>query len=548
MSNDKDNDFKKMFSGLGISKSVTISKPKRGLKVGIVFIIFIIISSALVFAFNKNARSFGSLDSVIGKDTPLYIYLRLEHKFQIFGKLFFWEPKCIEQNLCTAYKSSNIISWDGFDFEKDLSGELYGYIEIAKTRSGGAVFSSRLRNPKKWIESIDSITGSKAFSDGNLVSGTLPKGCDGVLADMSKSAETADSSFVWAVSGDNLYIATDKNILREIFSPKDDTLGSYLVSGPGKTYAMIYVLDPELAFGKPSFFADLFSSYESYPLIVYASYEDTPDGHGYVFRSSKNVFSKNSDLPFPDEKLDKKMGKIKFFYNNFASDYAFYFNNPSFLAYFNDKAQNAKILSGSLGELYGIDIYSELKDAGDSGQVGLFLSKNEEYYEWMIVSDFIEFDFFKQLGLQMFAISHPLHAEKTLQDGSTMVELVAETEGLSWSDYKFEYNGKINDFLSLQGQGEPEIYITGEVEGFGAFLTNSEEFLNRAKIFMLGNAQNTSENDLYICGFSEEKGSSVRFGADFLLNIPNRELFLPDKAGQIFVFDSKEQGFCGYME
>jgi|GEM_PF-5658568 len=488
---DKQKEFNKMFTGLGVARSVTISKPRHTRYIGF-FIAAACLVVVIILGFWHVSRSNLALAKNLSSDTRFYLYLKIPNTESVHSKLRFWDSSFQDMQLNRLY--TNFVQANLGEFFTETGGNSFfsGVIEIAKLDTGEVVLTSELKNKKEWL--------SLMFIDDEYA---------GQIVELEISANnwlqsiSSQENWFWYIDKGRLYFVSSKSA-REKISFNLAISISDMISSSRKDIGIFYANDISGIFDSENPYINILAGSVVKPFILYAC------------KTDNQVIFRTNDLPKISENLTEN--SIKKLYQ--ASDFgvkAHIGDIKSFNIVFEENV--LRILSqieGFLKETHSIDI-EKLDRKSAFSNLAIFISpKNNQKIEenhWAIVSESLELDILEQFGMSSFAKQHPIRVQNVLRDGSVMIEMRAEEEGLLWEDFPIVFNNQDIVFRTLQAQGEGNGYFAGFVPGLGSVLTNSEAVLNKI-LEIYSNISKISANNECKLDFSSRISS--HFDASFL--------------------------------
>jgi|GEM_PF-7017578 len=501
-------DLNKMFLGLGVSKSVTFTKTKNRFWL---FFSFCVVAFVFCFAFFVSRfyvnGKFSFLAERITDQTVFYLMVDIPKKGIGWNLIYPFSEKCVEHDLCTAYLDVNFLSFEGIDYKKDIAPILTSGIEIAKFENGDIAMATKIKNKDAWTSIVGQIEDGSFEKIGENFSGKIPSKASGIFG----SLLTGEKDFYfWKLYGDVLLISDNESKLDEIYSFSGKSLKKDLKKFLSYSMAVFYFKDTSLFPSEYVVLADSLSAF-SYPLVLSAEYSG---GKIALKTHSLKYVEPQDEQKSYEQKLDKKSSKIKLIQNDLNGDLSFFINDLGgffekassfeYISKFNDLSSVFYSLGGNLNQYFK-----------EKSSAALILSKTEnlqEYY-WFFISAIDDVEILKKLGTALFAIKHPVIVEKILPDGTLMNEMRLDVEGIDWFDYSYSGFPDNSVMYILRAKGENSAYIAGRIPEAGIFLTNSEDFLNRAEIFNVENTNETTENKSKICGNGFDDGSTMKFSS-----------------------------------
>jgi hypothetical protein len=490
-----------MFLGMGLTGSVALSRPNRGtwiIKLVIFLLGAIIIATGIYwFVFRSNLV----LAKQMPKDSFVYINLSLPQNNIWYNQLLFWKANSLPSDQTSRiYQKLNILEWEDVKFFEDITTSISGKLEMGMLPSGEIVLGANLKNKDYW------------FNIFNL----QPEDYNGQLVEISSPVSGWISNFAsnknqwyWFVENDFLYITSSSLIKDKLggISKNNSLKGD--IKDYDNNIALIYINNSLIL--ENNKYLDFFNNQTTLPIVV-----------SVAQKKDKIVFSnlKNSEL---DSFTNSNTQVVR--HNSVSDrDLMIYFDDigNSFDKY--DKniipgIESVTSLGLLINDLYNIDTQDVIqKLTGESALLSISSEENIVENEWTLVvqSESNEQnnikDVLKSIGIQLFAISHPISVENTLRDGTIMTELRAETDGIEWEKQVYAHDGVNTELDSLQGKGEPSGYYVGHVESVGVVLSSSLEHLGQTITKLDRKTQQNNENDL--C-YTSQSGISVTSSINF---------------------------------
>ncbi|MBI4122402.1 MAG: hypothetical protein HY462_00215 [Parcubacteria group bacterium] len=485
-------EIEQMFVGMRMGSSVAFAKPRKGKRA----VLFAILAAAVAGAGFGAWYFFLKVDTlarVLPPDTQFYAHVAVPREGMWYDQFFFWRSALYEgQRGARLYQKLNVVSWEGVQFATDILPAFAGSFELARLDSSTLIARATVRNPSTWFSAV----GFEGAYDGVVQRFDAPlSGAWPVLAGSS-------DGFWWQMVGRALYVSNKPNFAEQFVSRGSLTLAPTLAAvGARQGVAALYVANRDVIGGSAGIELEtaLLALPEPFVFVV----ERSSDSQ-WVWRVSgtekgQHPGSFGSTLP-----LDSGTGFLLR-----AADFGGAWNVWAPLY---PPVAKFELL---LKELYQMDIsaFSGLT----TGHEVLFAAeesaaKGELGPGWLFFIEYAEpnqevGNALKNIGTAFFAVSHPLAVERTLSDGSTMVELRAETEGLAWQELGW--------MESLRGQGEDAGYFTGHIPGAGYVLASSFSLLERYLAIIKGFGVSDSENPSCVAPDPLRTGALLSFRAVF---------------------------------
>ena len=146
MKQDKEKDINKMFTGLAVSRSVTISKArpkKRALAIVILFLAIAISIGFFIYTFLGRSNF---LAQRIGSDAQAYIGMNIPDSDSFFSRVSFWNKSSAQNNLSEIYNQIALFGFANYGFDQDILAAIKGTAEFAILENGEFVFTAELKN------------------------------------------------------------------------------------------------------------------------------------------------------------------------------------------------------------------------------------------------------------------------------------------------------------------------------------------------------------------------------------------------------------------
>jgi len=523
----KDKEQNRMFLGLGVSRSVTLSRPRSARYAFFAFAFAIVIAIGFGIFFWNQSRAFGFLSKRISQDAILYVYIKSPNHALYYSKLKFWDKSFPNAQIDKLYTNFVQQIIGGIFAENDPASMISGNLEFAKLANGDVVALFGLRDKSAWF----AFNGlSEPEYKGDLVEiSSMP---DSLLLSLDPESE----KWFWYIEADRLFLVSNPKARDRVSQGAslsiDDVLNPFL-----RDAMALYAHDLGALSNMNNPYINFLEGSDE-PITMYAQVKD----NALVFRTSGAPLTSIGDDSDIQQNLTEN--PIKKLYS--SSDFAI-------KAYFGDLSQSDYLMSskteslvdemiGFSEQMYGINIQELDKKSLFSNFAIFFSPKKQEYFSennWIAVSGALDLSLLEQFSLSRFAQEHPIRVENQLSDGTIMTELRAETEGLAWEDSDIDINGISYSFKSLRAQGEENGYYVGSIDGLGAVLANSETLLRQILENYLDSVQVEPDDS---CETGNQPIALARFRSDFLFNGPilRSNIDFVD----FFSFDNGETGVC----
>jgi len=479
--------------GLGVAQSVTISKRKHVRYVGFAILGILLIFVFVVFFFWMTLRSNLVLAKNISSDANFYFSLKVPNTKSLYNRLKFWNSNSIDLKLNRLYTNFVQVNLDEIFSKKDISLFFDGVIEVVKLDTGEVVLSSKLKNKDMWL--------SLMFNSENKYAGEMVS--IGVIENNFLQSISDQENWFWYIDKGRVYFVNSKSAREKINSNQKKSVYD-VIDYSRKDIGIFYSSNISGIFNSENLYANILANSVSSPFILH--FENS--NNGIILRTNKA----------PKNQKDLTENAIKKLYesSNFNIKARIGDIKSSDIVFEDSVSNILNQIQVFLSELYGIDFQKLDKKTAFSNLAIFILPKNSQNIQednWLIVSEFIELSDLEQFGISSFAKQHPIRVENILRDGSIMIEMRAEEEGLLWEDFSISLNNQEFSFKRLQAQGEEQGYFIGSIFGLGNILTNSEVVLNE----ILQNYSNNSE--IYInneCNLDFLSKVSSHFDISFL--------------------------------
>jgi len=494
-----------MFLGMGVTGSVALSRPNRHAWM-IRLVIFLLIVGILAAAtYWFMFRSHLVLAKQMPKDSYAYINLSLPHSSDLYSQFLFWKNKSVpSKETLRVYQKLNLIELGNYNFFEDIFPLIAGKLEAGVFLSGEKVITAKLKNKDHW------------FNIFNLQA----QNYNGELIEISTSTPNKDQWY-WFIQKNSVYITNNALIKDRLVNlSRNESLASNL-KGIGNNLGIIYINNSSIL--ENNKYLKLLKNQASYPLTIFIKQEKDK----IVFTNSKNIELGTSEI--------NNTQVIR--YNSVSDrELMLYFDDlgKALGVYNKDIASNLgsiSELSNLLKSLYDIDTQDiAQKFSRKSAILSITSKENITENDWtLVIKDKPEDqdntqEVLKAIAMQFFALNHPISIEEKLKDGSIMVELRAETDGLEWDQTNWDYNGLEVGLSSLQGTGEMNGYYIGNINDVGVVLSSSLHHLEQTVAKLDKKDQQNNENEL--CHISKAgigMAFSINFfeGDEFLNNLIN---------------------------
>lgn len=458
-----------IFSDMPAGEQAALDRPETNFGRRKVVFIIILLSALIIGLWFYFGRA-KSLADNLPVDVEFYVALELPAQDTWYERFKFWAsaPR-VDSSPARLYQRLNLLGWDAINFSEHLLPLFAGQMELARLAGGGLVFKTSLTDKAGWLK----LAKSEANNYRDQVLQTLavtPIGWWAALAAL-------DSKIYWLTDGADLYLSDRADILAGIKNKPTQPLSGQL----GNSFIkpdLLTVYVSNLAFLDklvPAYAAPVQATLAG-PLVLKANL----DGQNLVWST---LGGSKVSTPAANNGADYD---LTVFAHDFSQAYAGWKNILTQV--------KSGLLSANVGrleqiakEFYHLDIQSFSQKLGKrelayySASLGfkpqaswLFLAKGDKEPSDTGIETALE-----ALGSSLFAITHPRAVARTLSDGSTMVELRADIDGLDWQPYVWTAAGQEYNLKSLNGQGESQGFYTGYVPNLGYVLTNQMEFLTK---------------------------------------------------------------------
>ncbi|GEM_PF-6864383 len=491
--------------GLGISQSVTLSKPHRSISIWIIAAAgsVIVLLAALVFLYISNRQ--GNLAQKISDETILYarIIVPKNKIYNAYLKIF-TKSKIDNLVLEDALKEINIIQWSDYSFARDVMPISSGDIELAILQNNEFVVTTKITQIDKWL-SMFGIIENDYYGQVWEVEETA----HGLWQHLSLES----NNWQWYLEGNQLYIISAISAKEEINNKHIRTVSDLIKSGFNRnSIGSIYVNDKN----------DFLKEKNKYISSFFRGVK-MPFNLNIEKRENTILFGNNNKInELNIEQIPSNIQQIYQVSDN-ESDISYVYvldSKPRFSSLVSDNKSflenTVSDINLSILELYNIDIASYLGDM-DSSEFLLLFSNNQDTSfknsDWILITDSAQKDILQQFATTLFAIEHPNTQEVRLSDNTIMTELRADIEGIEWDNKFTAYNGKDIEFSIIQGKGESNAYIIGEVPEYGFILSSSQELVDRVLGWTL---QAPGPEPSSKCSISADLSAAVLIQDDFL--------------------------------
>ncbi len=517
-------DMGSMVGGLGISQSVVLSRPSKNRHVFLILSVVALVAITALAVFWYLGLSSAKLATKLPENTPWYLRIELP-KDNWYMPLIFWNQQTlINSKVQSLFKELDIFYWDDNSFAEDILPILSDSIEVAQLANGEVIISSYLNNKDAWLNLVN--ISSEEYNGQIYEMNSKPMGLWDIFVQDR-------GSWWWYIEKDQLYIISSDSAKTEFSQNKEQTVSKLLESySIEKSRGLILFNNSiESLYIENSYISALLES-SDLPLVF--------DIHQSPENISINNISTGEKAVY--DSLNSPVSGIEKIYQISDSDISLYSASigSSYMSWFSSIigiSKTLESLESSINDIYDLNI-KEIVDNSLNSELLVLVwpntNKDLEENEWVVASTADILASLQDFGTRLFAQDHPKAIEQRLSDGSLMVELFADTEGIVWQDYNIEYSGVEYQLSSLQGQGEVEIYIVGEIEGLGAILTNSEVALEKIVEY------HSVQNDLtlqFACKNSDLE-SSIRLKSDTLFG----SNFVNDFFSNIVITNTKDGG------
>lgn len=454
-------------SAINFTEFTAIDRPQKGqskIKIfGLAVLLLGLLFGAIYFF-----REGSGLANYLPADTKFYASLSLPREPKWFDPLFFWSADTASgksnQKIASIYSRLNLISWGEAAWAEKILPLLAGRLELAilpGAEGEGApdilVARATLKDRAAWLK----LFGYEASYNGEVLTRDLL--VSGAWGALTKNP----NKIVWRILGEDLYLADNADILKQMPSRPAETLSSQLRGLKAKPgLARVYIKDKDsLKFDNP--YVRALSMGSVYPLVM-------------GLKQSSGAININ----FYGQKLNSEplepgvlSGRLSEFGSSFYAQ-----NLPR--AYAQAEAYLPEGLKNNfwaiLKDFYGISQEEALTEFGASE---IFLTFFGDDWLFNIANNGPENSglraLLKKAGTALFAATHPAAVEHKLADGTKMIELRADVEGLDWGEEPWSYAGEAANFEALRGQGEGRGYYSGFAPGIGYILTTAMPLLNQ---------------------------------------------------------------------
>lgn len=436
-------------------------KDKSRIKVFVLVILLVLFLGGLYYYVQKGS----GLANHLPTDTKFYVSLSLPAENHWYAPFLFWQKgNKPSQKLASVYSRLNLISWDKVAWAEKVLPLLAGRIELASlpriggTDAGGVLLKAQLKDKPAWL----ALFGMSAESYRGEVQ-TRDWAIGGIWNHLTKNP----NKIAWQILGNDLYLADSADVLFELNGKTGDLLASVLKKMKVKPGLALFYAKDEDSLNFDNVYIKALSQAATYPLAI--GFREAP---GAV---NINVYGqKLNPEPKKSSALAERLHEFDaaFYAQNLASAYA---QAEAFLP--EGLKNNFWMI---LKDFYGITKDEALTEIGTS-EIFLTFSGND----WLLnISDNKGENnnllaVLKKAGTALFATTHPATVEHKLGDGTKMVELRADIEGLEWAEEPWSYASQPVKIESLKGQGESNGYFIGFVPEIGYILTTSMPLLNQ---------------------------------------------------------------------
>lgn len=520
--NSANKEIERMFVGMRMGSSVAFAKPKTGKRV-IVMLFFILALAAGGLGAWRFLLQADSLAARLPRDVDFYARVVLPREDAWFNEFFFWRsPSNLGARAARLYQKLDVVSWEGTQFATDLLPFFSGSLESARFDSGTFIVRTTLQNPAAWFGAVG-FTGA--------YTGTVER-FSAPLSGWWPLAAGSGEEFYWQLSERTLYLSNTADFTSGFLSSPSETLADELAAqGAESGVAVLYSANAESighALG-----GELEAALAAFSEPIVLSIESKGDTQWMLQMAGAGNASESQSfgVSLPVD------------------------GDTGFLLRSVDMGGAWSAWSGlyPLAATFG-DLLKELYQTDISNVAGLFAKRNgliaiesstthsELGPGWLLFIETQETNpdiavALERVGAALFAISHPLAVERTLTDGSTMVELRAETEGIAWEEFGWSHNEEPIALFSLRGQGEEFGYFTGYIADRGYVFTSSltllERYLPLIKGVRVSDSPSVSCSTSYPMSVGALVRADVMFGDAFLPSVIDHVVFGESSSGMV---------------
>ncbi len=474
--NSSNKEIEQMFSGINMGSSVQFARPDAK-KIWVNFFVVFILGLVLFFSFWFWRFTRPSLAKDLPDDVLFYAKVSIPYSETWSKKIFFWREKSNPgARGSRLYKKFDLINWEGVSFYNSIMPVLKNELELAITSQGSIVARSVLIDKDSWF----SLVGY-----GFEYSGSVEK-FESKIHGWWRDVFGFEEDFYWQIKGDIIYISSDEYFKTQFSKKGQRTIFDKLSSrGINSGVFFGYISDqdsvPILKDNKTAgaFFASLGEPF------VFSVQKESDVQWNLRFEGQRDL--DKSDTEFFKSFLPFKDGTSLVF---FASDLGKFLENWQKVIYENqDISSQIFYVDSILKDFYSFDFNDFLGLVSGNGSFLAIENKGnnnlfDEASGWLLFIESLDIDsgidkFLEDFGSSLFAISHPLTVERKLPDGSLMIELRAETQGIEWKDDILSYKENSLEMQSLLGQGEKFGYFKVYIPGSGYAFSNSLYFLEQ---------------------------------------------------------------------
>lgn len=456
------------FRGLGVSQSVLATRQSRkplGRSVAYMFAALALIGVGIFWFGRPTGRP---LANELADTVHAYASIDLGGRSSFNQKILFW--KSAEPDMSAAHQklaALDLLSWDGVDFG-DVLDVFSGHLEFVELESGDLVFGGVLSSREQWL----SWAGAAEAHEGEVYQGFAPLG--GAWTQIAPRS----GEWVWFIRDSRLYIASSTSVLDALNSRLDATLANALAkAGAGSRQGVLYV---------PDISESRFAQYPAFSFLMQHSSKpwalDFDSFPGKIVFSSPKLSEQTPQAPLSS--VDTTPVKAAF---NQSRGFSALYMPAAGAAYkewvfglTGDAGIRTAAVSELLGVFYNLDVESFF-GALEGSEVVFARSEHREAGDgpsWIIFASSAPTEPVARFAETMFAVSHPLAETIELADGTSMVELRADIEGLSWEPVFVRLAGEEVELSELRGSGEARGLVMGEVPGRGLVLTNDVSLIS----------------------------------------------------------------------
>lgn len=519
------NERGRSLGGLGVSRSVMATRPSRRLFPTLaryVLVAALLAVLSVAWAFSRNPLP---LASQLPDRVAWYASITLPRGREWYDPLLFWRrPVRQESSAAGLVAWLNVVNWDRASFADDLAPLFSGNLELAQASDREVVLSARLRDPDAWFALVGALG-----AEGSVETSEIP------LGGLWKGIAPQHESWAWMVRDRALYLASSASVFDELQKNEPNTvLRALREAGSRGAAGTWYIKSLEVALARNPYLAVLFEGAQ-FPVVL-----DIAVSQGNI------TFSPPKS---PDTGLSSTaMSRLESLYASRDAGVGLYAERAGLLydtwrsALSDDALLELSDAEALFGALYGAERGALSESLKDSELVFLLSAPEgapEGEFDWLAAFSNAPEDTLAPVAEALFAIRHPITVPIALADGSSMVELRADTDGLVWDRVSVAYEGDELSFSSLQGAGEQRGYALGTIPGLGTVLTSSISMIDRV-LSPQGEFSAPPEPDA--CNPGAPLRASIRISGIFL-----QRLLTNVPAERLVVSSASEGGLFGCL-